>query len=86
MKNNSLHIAVLDDFNECFVSSTSDDLRIQVAGWLPTQSVAAPTDAEWAMTLGADNFDTELTSPSDDWISYYKTKSNLGPQAIIKAL
>ena len=82
MKNKSLHIAVLEDYNECFVSSTSDDLRIQVSRWLLTQSVTAPTDGEWAMTLGADNYNTKLASPSDDWISYYKTESNLGPQVI----
>ena len=76
MGKNILHVAVIDDFNECFVSSNTEDLRAQVSRWLLTKSVAAPTDAEWEITLGEDRFDVELTTPAAGWISYYQAESS----------
>jgi len=77
MNNTVLHVAVLDDFNECFVDLNEADLRRQVAGWLQEHSVPVPTDAEWALTLGEDRYDVDLTTPADGWISYYQTESRL---------
>ena len=76
MGKNILHVAVIDDFNECFVSSNTEDLRTQVSRWLLTKSVVAPTDAEWEITLGEDRFDVELTTPAAGWISYYQAESS----------
>jgi len=77
MEKKYLHVAVIDDFNECFVSLNQEDLRSQVSLWLNQNSVAPPTDAEWELTLGADRYDVDLTSPAIGWISYYKTESKL---------
>jgi hypothetical protein len=77
MEKTQLHIAVIDDFNQCFVSFSEKDLRMQVSSWLLLNSVAAPTDAEWALTLGEDRYDVDLTTPAAGWISYYQTESKL---------
>jgi hypothetical protein len=72
-----LHVAVLDDFNECFVAYSEAGLRQQVSEWLLKHSVPVPTDAEWALTLGEDRYDVDLTTPADGWISYYMSESIL---------
>jgi len=77
MEKKLLHVAVIDDFNECFVAFTEKELRAQVSDWLLLNATAAPTDAEWALTLGEDRYDVDLTTPAAGWISYYKTESKL---------
>lgn len=77
MTTKNWHVAVIDDFNACFVSESKGDLQTQVSEWLVGNSVAVPTDAEWAMTFGEDRYDVDLTTPADGWISYYTTESRL---------
>jgi hypothetical protein len=77
MEKKYLHIAIVDDFNECFVSFSEEDLRIQVSKWLLLNSISLPTDAEWALTLGEDRYDVDLTTPAAEWIFYYKIESKL---------
>ena len=75
MERTVLHVAVIDDFNRCFVSDTTPKLRAQVSAWLVQNKVAAPTDPEWALILGEDRYDVDLITPADGWISYYNTDS-----------
>ena len=77
VKMKKLHIAVIDDFNECFVAYNTDDLRDQVSAWLLLNSIPVPTDAEWALTLGEDTHEVSLTTPADGWISYYQAELKL---------
>ena len=77
MEQKILHVAVIDDFNECFVSYSDDELREQVSNWLLQNSVPPPTDAEWELILGEDRFDVDVATPALGWISYYKTESKL---------
>ena len=81
MKQTFLHVAVLDDFNECFVSRTADCLREQVSEYLLRHSMMVPTDAEWALTLGEDRDEVNLTTPANGWITYYTASSKMaGPE------
>ncbi len=73
----NLHVAVIDDFNECFVSFSEEELRKQVSEWLLKKSIAVPTDAEWALALGEDRYDVDTITQVPGWISYYKTESRL---------
>jgi hypothetical protein len=73
-----LHVAIIEDYEECFVASTSDELRKQVAKWLAKESLLIPTDEEWAvLILAIEDRPVPTASPLLTPISYYKTKSRL---------
>jgi len=73
-----LHVAIIEDYEECLVASTSDGLRKQVAKWLAKNSLLVPTDEEWAvLILALEDRPLPTASPLLTPISYYKTKSRL---------
>jgi hypothetical protein len=71
---NFLHAAVIEDFEECLISASEKGLREQVNIFLIKNSIAPPTDAEWAVCIlakGEDDIQLEhLTAVG--LISYYK--------------
>ena len=78
---NNLHVVILEDFEECFVSNTEAGLREQVSESLTNKSIAPPTDQEWSVCiLSKGNEDFETSNLSLGLISYYKTDSRLGPK------
>ena len=71
---NYLHAAVIEDFEECFIGATEDDLREQVNTFLNMNSIVPPTDAEWAVCIlakGEDDIPLENIT-AVGLISYYK--------------
>lgn len=77
MEQKELHVAVIDDYNECFVAYSESELRKQVSEWLVRNSVKPPTDVEWALILGEDRYEEDVDWIAEGWISYYKTESKL---------
>ena len=74
-----MHVAIIEDFEECLVSNTELGLRGQVIASLAKKSIAAPTDEEWSdCVLSALPGDIETDYLTLSMISYYKTESNLG--------
>lgn len=76
-----LHVAIIEDHEECLVSHTESDLRKQVDEWLTKHSLPIPTNEEWAVCiLAKEDRDVELvTVPTVlGSITYYKTESRLG--------
>jgi hypothetical protein len=70
-----LHVAVIEDHEECFVSTSSDGLQKQVAAWLESQSLLVPTDEEWViLILALEDRPVPTASPLLTPISYYKTE------------
>ena len=75
---NYLHIAILEDTQECLVSYTEIGLRIQVAGSLHKRGIDAMTDEEWEDCVkGEVTCDRETDCLPFGTIYYYKTESNL---------
>ena len=75
-----LHVAVIEDYEECLVSHTEENLRNQVAAFLATKFITPPTDAEWAVCILAKVEDEIpiVNSVAVGLISYYKPESKLG--------
>jgi hypothetical protein len=73
-----LHIAIVEDFEECFVSNSSDELREQVAEFLTMHSLIVPTNEEWVVLIMAVE-DRELSTapPFLTPVTYYTTESRL---------
>ena len=76
---NYLHAAVIEDFEECFISACEDDLREQVNVFLNKNSITPPTDAEWAVCISATTDEDvnleHLTAVG--LISYYKVDARM---------
>jgi hypothetical protein len=73
-----LHVAIIEDYEECFVATSSDGLQKQVAEWLTQNSLLVPTDEEWVvLILALEDRPIPTTSPLLTPISYYKTESRL---------
>ena len=75
---NYLHVAVLEDSEECFVAYTEIGLREQVTGSLVKRGIDAMTDDEWAdCVTGEVTCDREVDCLPFGTIYYYKTESRL---------
>ena len=73
-----LHVAIIEDFEECLVSYTEEGLKKQVIVFLAKKNITPPTDEEWLNCILAE-IDTEIETDnlSLGLISYYKTESKL---------
>ena len=85
---NYLHAAVIEDFEECFISASEEGLHTQVNTFLSTNSIIPPTDAEWAVCILAKSEDD---IPIDNLgavglITYYKVDSRSEKNQIIAKL
>ena len=75
---NYLHVAVIEDYEECLVSNSEDGLREQVSEYLTARSIIPPTDAEWLVcVLAKVEEDIEPENLALGLITYYKTESKL---------
>ena len=85
---NYLHAAVIEDFEECFICATEDDLREQVNTFLIKNSIAPPTDAEWAVCiLAKDDDDIPLEHiTAVGLISYYKVDARIEREKLMEKL
>jgi hypothetical protein len=83
-KMNYLHIAIIEDTNECLVSFTETGLRGQVTGSLINRGIDALNDEEWADCVkGEVNCDRTTDCLPFGTIYYYKTESKLGDMAAV---
>ncbi len=73
-----LHIAVIENFEECLVSNSEEGLRKQVSDFLIEKSIIPPTDEEWSVCILA-KYDKNIKTDNLTLglISYYKIESNL---------
>jgi hypothetical protein len=73
-----LHVAVIEDYEECLVSYSEDGLRKQVINFLAVKKITPPTDAEWLICILA-KVDDDLATDNLalGLITYYKTESML---------
>ena len=79
-----MHVAIIEDFEECLVSNTELGLRGQVIESLAKKSITAPTDEEWSdcvLSRVEGAIETDYLSLS--MISYYKTESHLGAMEVV---
>ncbi len=75
---NYLHIVILDDTEECFVSYTQMELREQVSASLTLRGINALNDEEWAECVtGEVTCDREIDCLPFGVIYYYKTEARL---------
>jgi hypothetical protein len=75
---NYLHIAILEDTEECLVSYTENGLRDQVTGSLAKRSIQTLTDEEWMdCVTGGVSCDRATDCSPFGVIYYYKTESRL---------
>ena len=76
-----LHVAVIEHFEECFVSYSTDDLYEQVKRRFAMENIAPPTSEEWKVCiLGESDADMDIIDPAKSslgLISYYRTESKL---------
>lgn len=75
---NHLHIAIIEDFDECIVDYTQEGLREQVSDSLTKKSLRIPTDEEWEVCVEA-AVDEHVKVDCDTLavILYYKILSKL---------
>ncbi len=75
-----MHVAILEDYEECFVSNTESGLRRQVIESFAKKSLPELTDEQWADCVSP-GYRGSITGDFLPFplISYYKTVSNLGP-------
>ena len=74
-----LHVALLDDTEECLVSYTESGLREQVSESLFKRSIPPLNDEEWADCVkGEDSCERGTDCTPFGVIYYYKTESKLG--------
>lgn len=77
-----LHIAIIEESEECLVSDTEEGLRSQVMNSLAKRSIPPMTDVEWADCVKAE---TDINPDSNcltdcikvSLISYYKIESKI---------
>ena len=76
---NYMHVAILEDFEECLVSNTELGLRGQVITSLANKSLPAPSDEEWGDCVHS-GYRGDITTDylTLSMISYYKIESHLG--------
>lgn len=74
-----LHVAVMEDLEECLVSYTEEGLRKQVNDILAINSIGAPTDEEWADCVKGEETTCDVAPDCLPFgvILYYKTESKL---------
>lgn len=73
-----LHVAIIEDFEECLISRTQLGLREKVSAWLTAKSLPIPTDAEWAVcVLAEEDKLIEVKALTVGLISYYKADAQL---------
>ena len=73
-----LHVAIIEDSEECLVSHTEKGLREQVIDVLAKKSITPPTDEEWLVcVLGKVDDHIKTDNLTLGLISYYKTESKL---------
>jgi hypothetical protein len=74
-----LHIAIVEDFEECLASHTEEGLREQVTDSLAKKSIGPLTDEEWANCVkGEPNDHITIDCLPFGAILYYKIESRLG--------
>jgi hypothetical protein len=74
----NLHVAIIEDYEECFISSTTEGLQKQVAEFLTKHALLVPTDEEWiVLYLALEDRPVPTASPLLTPISYYKTEFQL---------
>ena len=79
---NYLHVAILEDTQECFVSTTEQGLRVQVTSALDKKSIPAFTDDEWADCVKGDlSCDRAADCAPFGTIYYYRSESQLVEKA-----
>lgn len=78
-----LHIAIIQDSEECLVSYTEEGLRKQLTDSLARKSIPPLTDAEWADCVKGELNNHDLTTDCLPFgiIYYYKTESKLSDMA-----
>lgn len=75
---NFLHVAIIQDFEECLISRTEDGLRTQVAEFLAKNNIKPPTDEEWTVCiLAKEDRDVPLDTFALGLITYYKAEAKL---------
>ena len=75
---NYLHVAILEDTEECLVSKSEKGLRSQVTDSLSKRAITDLTDEEWADCVkGEINCDRATNCLPFGIIYYYKTESRL---------
>jgi len=73
-----LHVAIIEDYEECLVSNSEEGLRKQVTEYLTARSIVPPTDAEWLICILAQiDDDIKTDNLALGLITYYKTESKL---------
>jgi hypothetical protein len=80
-----LHVAVMEDLEECLVSFTEEGLREQVNEMLVKNSIAAPSDDEWADCVKGEETKCDVAPDCLPFgvILYYKTESKLAEMAAV---
>ena len=82
---NNLHVAIIEDFEECLVSNTELGLRNQVIDALAEKSITPPSDEEWSDCVKADDdYRIPTENPSLSLISYYKIESRIGIKPAVR--
>ena len=80
---NYLHVAILEDTEECLVSRTEKGLRFQITDSLSKRGITGLTDDQWADCVkGEMNCDIATDCLPFGIIYYYKTESRLEENGI----
>jgi len=76
---NYLHVAVIENFEECLISASEEGLRQQVNEFLTRNSIPPPTDAEWRIcVLSKSEDDIQIENlTAVGMINYYRVESQL---------
>ncbi len=73
-----LHVAIIEDFEECLISRSEDGLRTQVNEFLATNNIKPPTDEEWTVcVLAKEDREIPIDTFATGLITYYKAKAKL---------
>jgi hypothetical protein len=85
---NYLHVAIIEDFEECLISASEEGLHGQVNAFLIKNSITPPTKAEWAVcVVGRDEKEIPIESDAAaGLITYYKVGSLMEKEQIIEKL
>jgi hypothetical protein len=77
-----LHIAIIQDYEECLVDQTEEGLKKQVIDALVKKSLTPPTDEEWAVCILAKiDKDIEPDNLALGMVTYYMIESKLDVEA-----
>lgn len=73
-----LHVAIIEDFEECLISRSEDGLRTQVNEFLAINNIKPPTDEEWTVcVLAKEDREIPIDTFATGLITYYKAKAKL---------